>query len=117
MPLMLAQGTLLAGMIANRIFYTGAYPTDFKVDIAGIVVVALALALAPLLVFSPQLGRTKRVGGREYGRLAQRYVREFDRKWLRGGAAPDELLIIGAKWSNRFLVSVWCLLLESSREA
>jgi hypothetical protein len=93
MPLMLAQGTLLAGMIANRIFYTGAHLTDFKVDIAGVVLVALALVLAPLLVFSPQLGRTKRVGGREYGRLAQRYVREFDRKWLRGGAPPDELLI------------------------
>ena len=93
MPLMLAQGTLLAGMIANRIFYTGAYLTQFKVDIAGVVVLALTFVLAPLLVFSPQLGRVKRAGGREYGRLAQRYVREFDRKWLRGGAAPDELLL------------------------
>lgn len=93
MPLMLAQGTLLAGMIANRIFYTGAHLTEFKVDIAGVVAAALAIVLAPLLVFSPQLGRVKRAGGREYGRLAQRYVREFDRKWLRGGAAPDELLI------------------------
>ena len=27
---------------------------------------------------------------REYGTLAQTYVREFDRKWLRGGAPPDE---------------------------
>ena len=25
--------------------------------------------------------------------LAQRYVREFDRKWLRGGAPPDEPLL------------------------
>ena len=46
-----------------------------------------------MLRLSPQLERAKRAGGREYGRLAQRYVREFDRKWLRGGAAPDELLI------------------------
>jgi hypothetical protein len=29
-------------------------------------------------------------GMREYGTLAQRYVREFDDKWLRGGAAADE---------------------------
>ncbi len=28
-----------------------------------------------------------------YGTLAQRYVREFDRKWLRGGAAADEPLV------------------------
>ena len=92
-PLLLAQGTLLAGMIANRIFYTGAHLTQFKLDITGVVAVTLAIVLAPLLVFSPQLERAKRAGGREYGRLAERYVREFDRKWLRGGAAPDELLI------------------------
>ena len=30
---------------------------------------------------------------REYGTLAQRYAREFDRKWLRGGAPADEPLI------------------------
>ncbi|MCK7478821.1 MAG: hypothetical protein M0C28_16690 [Candidatus Moduliflexus flocculans] len=29
---------------------------------------------------------------REYGTLAQRYVREFDAKWLRGGAPADEPL-------------------------
>lgn len=30
---------------------------------------------------------------REYGTLAQRYVREFDAKWLRGGAPADEPLV------------------------
>ena len=35
----------------------------------------------------------KRVGLREYGALAQRYVREFDQKWLRGGARPDDALV------------------------
>ena len=30
---------------------------------------------------------------REYGTLAQRYVREFDAKWLRGGAPPEEPFI------------------------
>jgi hypothetical protein len=29
----------------------------------------------------------------EYGTLAQKYVRDFDRKWLRGGAAPNEPLV------------------------
>jgi len=33
----------------------------------------------------------KRAGLREYGTLAQQYVREFDRKWLRGGAPPTSL--------------------------
>ena len=44
-------------------------------------------------MFAPQLARTKRTGLREYGTLAQRYVREFDTKWLRGGAPADETLI------------------------
>jgi hypothetical protein len=30
---------------------------------------------------------------REYGALAQRYVRDFDDKWLRGGAPNDQLLM------------------------
>ena len=29
-------------------------------------------------------------GLREYGTLAERYVREFDAKWLRGGAPANE---------------------------
>jgi hypothetical protein len=31
-----------------------------------------------------------RTGNREYGTLAQRYVCEFDAKWLHGGAPADE---------------------------
>ena len=30
---------------------------------------------------------------REYGALAQRYVRDYDHKWLRGGAPQDEQLL------------------------
>lgn len=92
-PLLLAQGALVAGTMANRIFYTGAHLIDFKLDIIGAVVFALVFVLAPLLVFSPQLGQIKRTGLREYGALAQQYVREFDTKWLRGGAPSDEPLV------------------------
>jgi hypothetical protein len=44
-------------------------------------------------VFAPQLAQAKRIGLREYGTLAERYVREFDTKWLRGGAPADEPLV------------------------
>jgi hypothetical protein len=92
-PLLLAQGTLYAGMIANRIFLLGAKLPEFKSDFALLVAVLLLTVLGPLLVFIPQLARAKRTGLREYGVLAQRYVREFDHKWLRGGAAADEPLV------------------------
>jgi hypothetical protein len=44
-------------------------------------------------VFAPQLAQAKRTGTREYGTLAQRYVREFDAKWLRGDAPAAEPLV------------------------
>jgi hypothetical protein len=92
-PLLLAQGAMLAGLIANRIFFAGATLPQFKVDLIGLVAVMVLAILGPLLVFSPKLEAVKRTGAREYALLAGRYVREFDHKWLRGGAPPDEGLI------------------------
>ena len=92
-PLALAHGALLAGQIANRIFFQDAGLPQFKVEIAVMVAFMLILALSPLLQFAGQLAEAKRTGLREYGTLAQRYVREFDAKWLRGGAAPEEPLV------------------------
>jgi hypothetical protein len=92
-PLATAHGALLAGWIANRIFHLGATVPDFKVEIAVTLIFLLCVVLGPLLVFAPQLAQAKRTGTREYGMLAQRYVREFDAKWLRGGAPADEPLL------------------------
>ena len=90
MLLAVAHGAMLAGPIANRIFYLNAGLVDFKVEIAMMLLFVLALVLAPMLVFTPQLAQAKRVGLREYGTLSERYVREFDAKWLRGGARDGE---------------------------
>ena len=91
--LAVAHGAMVAGVVANRIFYLGASLTQFKVEIAVVVVFVLLLLLGPLLVFTFQLAQAKRTGLREYGTLAERYVREFDAKWLRGGAPRDEPLV------------------------
>lgn len=93
MPLLMAHGALLAGSIANRIFHLGAALPDFKMEILLLVSLMLAIVLGPMLVFAPQLAQAKRTGLREYGMLAHRYVREFDSKWLRGGAPADEPLV------------------------
>jgi hypothetical protein len=92
-PVLLAQGAVLSGMMADRIFYAGAKLPEFKVELVGIVAWMVFVILGPLLVFSRKLEAAKRVGLREFGTLAQRYTRAFDRKWLRGGASADELLI------------------------
>jgi AcrR family transcriptional regulator len=92
-PLAVAHGCLVAGFIANRIFYLGAALPQFKIEIVALVVFVLCMVLGPLLLFAPQLAEAKRRGNREYGTLAERYVREFDAKWLRGGAPADEPLV------------------------
>lgn len=92
-PLLLAQGALLAGVMANRIFYMGANLAEFKLEFFGLVAVIVFAILGPMLVFIPQLATAKRYGTLNYGILAQRYVREFDRKWLHGGAPAGEPLI------------------------
>jgi hypothetical protein len=92
-PLLLAQGTLYVGMLADRMVFLGATLPSFISDLALLGVVLPSTVLAPLLVFIPQLARAKRTGLWEYAVLAERYVREFDHKWLRGGAAVDEPLV------------------------
>ena len=91
--LAVAHGAMLAGTLANRIFFVGAALAQFKVEIAVVVVFVLCAILGPLLVFVPKLAQAKRQGLREYGTLAERYVREFDAKWLRGGAPADERFV------------------------
>ena len=91
--LAVAHGAVVAGNLANRIFFMGAALPDFKVEIALLVIFMMCVILGPLLVFAPQLAQAKRKGSREYGVLAERYVREFDAKWLRGGAPANEQLI------------------------
>jgi hypothetical protein len=92
-PLLAAHGTLLAGAIASRIFFDQATLPDFKAELIVMLSFLLLVVLGPLLLFTPQLGAARRVGLREYGTLAQRYVRDFDDKWLRGGRAAGEPLV------------------------
>lgn len=92
-PLLAAHGSLLAATMANQIFFQGATLRDFTVEIVIVVAFLLLIVLGPLLLFMPHLSAARRAGLREYGTLAQRYVREFDDKWLRGGAPAGEPLI------------------------
>jgi hypothetical protein len=71
-PLLLAQGTALAGLIADQIFFAGAKLPAFKLELVGLVGVLVFAILGPLLVFSPQLAAARRRGMLEYGALANR---------------------------------------------
>ena len=92
-PLLLAQSALVSANVANRILQQGAHLREFRIELGGALVLALLQVIGPLMVFAPRLLQAKRRGLREYGLLGDRYVKEFERKWLRGGAAPDEALV------------------------
>jgi hypothetical protein len=92
-PVLLAQGTVLAGMIANRIFYAGANLKSFSVELVGTAALIVFAILGPLLAFTPKLRAARHKGMEEYGTLGQRYAREFDNKWFQGGAAAGEPLV------------------------
>jgi hypothetical protein len=89
-PLLMAHGAIVAGTIANRIFYQGGTLADARFEIAGIVAWLLLLVFAPLAVFAMQVAEAKRNAGRIYGRLSHRYVREFEGKWLPGGMPAQQ---------------------------
>jgi hypothetical protein len=84
-PILFAQGTLLAGFLADRIFYQGRDLLSFKPTIALFVVFFLIVILAPLFVFTPHIMAAKCRGLGEYGTLAAGYVAEFEEKWLADG--------------------------------
>ena len=92
-PLLLAFGTVLAGLMANKIFYAGGRLLDFRVELAGTVVLLVFAILGPLLAFAPALRVARRNGMDEYGTLGQRYASEFDSKWIRGSGAAGEPLL------------------------
>jgi hypothetical protein len=91
--LLIAQGVGLSGLIANRIFYDGAKLLDFKPELFGTVLFMVFAILGPLLAFAPVLRRTRRQGMEECGALGQRYAKEFNVKWFRGGASSSEPLM------------------------
>src|SRR5215813_2151980 len=94
-PILFAQGSILAGVIADRVLYRGETLQSFKMLILGFVVFFVLVVLGPLLMFTPRMMRVRRTGLAEYGLFAQRYVESFDHKWVRTAYPPDELLGAG----------------------
>jgi hypothetical protein len=83
-PILFAQGSLMAGLIASRVLYEGRGLLSFKTEAAGFVGFFVFIIFAPLLMFTPLIERTRREGLAEYGLLASRYAFGFEDKWLPG---------------------------------
>ncbi len=84
---------VVASIYAERMMFSGLRLEALTRPLVTLVVANLALFLAPLFFFGPQLLEVKRRGQREYGVLATAYVRGFDAKWLRTGTPAGEPLL------------------------
>lgn len=92
-PVLMAQTTLLSGVIADRILHTGARLNDFKVEIAGALLFLMIVVLAPLSFFVIHLEQAHRAAKREFGILSSKYVDDFRDKWVRRKAENGEALL------------------------
>jgi hypothetical protein len=91
-PLLFAEGALVAGVIANRILYQGQSVASFQDTVESLLVFFVLVVLGPLTFFTSKMIKAKRRGWFEYGTLATTYSADFDQKWLRGGAKGEPLL-------------------------
>jgi hypothetical protein len=92
-PVLFAQGTMLAAVVASRVLYKGESLLSFKLQIGGFVAFFVLAILGPLLMFTPRMASAKRKGLADYGLLAQRYVESFEQKWVLRDPAPSEELL------------------------
>ena len=92
-PILFAQGAMLAGVIASRVLYGRENLLSFKLQAAGFVAFFVFVILGPLVMFTPQMARAKRTGLADYGLLAQRYVENFQQKWVKQEPVVSEELL------------------------
>jgi len=88
-----AVGCSLAGRVANSLAFEAASLSSFKFVIIGFVVLCVIVGLLPLMVLTPKLIKTRRMGVLEYGRLANTYSLSFDRKWIHSVEPAAESLL------------------------
>jgi hypothetical protein len=91
-PILFAQGAMLAGMIANRIFYERQTLASFKLTILALIGFLVLSILVPLTVFTPHLLRARLAGRKQFGLLAMSYGTDFEKKWLRGDTKGEAVL-------------------------
>ena len=89
-----AFATVASSSIAHDIISEGHRFLDERFEIAGLVVLFLAIIYAPLFFFSRQLFLARRMGLDDYGTLATKLSEAFHLKWVENNtsAVGDDLL-------------------------
>jgi hypothetical protein len=73
-----AIGSTWRGQILDH----GAHLMSFKIDTIVLLLIMLIVAMGPLVLFIPKLGRLHRQGILQYGTLGQLHSVDFHKKWI-----------------------------------
>jgi len=92
-PLTFGGSAMLIASYVEEIRFGTVTVQQLVMPLAGVIVGTAVVMVLPLLFFAPKLFEARQQGLIDYGELAERYVRGFDLKWLRGGAPPGEALL------------------------
>jgi hypothetical protein len=92
--ILFALSAVVSSGIAERILFTGARLEEYMWSYLTLFVFALAVFVAPMLVFVPNLLALKQRGLMEYGTLGSEYTQAFHRRWI-GKTEPAEEALLG----------------------
>jgi hypothetical protein len=92
-PLILALSAVQAASFAEEISQGTMSLESVYPAVALTLVIDAVLFLGPLFIFTPKLWACQLKGRRDYGQLAENYVTQFDRKWVRSNNSTDEPLL------------------------
>jgi hypothetical protein len=94
-PLVAAHGVLMAGAIANGIFFDGRTLPSYGGALIAMTITMIVIVTGPLLTFVPTLMQARRKGLHDYGMLGVRYARAFSARFF-GTASPPDTELLGA---------------------
>jgi len=86
-----AVSCLVAGAVGTRVLHEGAALATYQWPLAAYVVIAIAIGIAPLVVFWRPMRIARETGMVEYGTFASRYAQEFHARWIDAGAGKEPL--------------------------
>jgi hypothetical protein len=92
--ILFALSAVVSSAIAERILFTGARLEGYLWSYITLFVLALAVFVAPMLIFVPNLLALKQRGLMEYGTLGSEYTQAFYRRWV-GKSEPTEEPLLG----------------------
>lgn len=80
-----ALGSMVAGMVANRVLHFGESAVVYRNNMIGVAVFAVVVFCGPLIMFSGRLLAARRQALLAYSGLARDMGVQFERKWLDRG--------------------------------